>query len=123
MERPERSELAALSAVATTGVLGVLEAGALGFSGSGPAILHFRDADLKEFIDDTIPKLDDYKTQFGHYPSSLSEVTKKNLPYYLKDRGGYSSNGTQFAFYYEPPDSVISGLMLTDTHRRWMRAD
>lgn len=70
-----------------------------------------------------MPKLDAYKQRFGRYPSALSEVTGKDLPYYLEGRGRYSSDGTQFTFYYEPPDSVISGLILTDTHRRWMRAD
>lgn len=95
----------------------------LGFSGSGPTILRFRAADLTAFMDDTIPKLDAHKRQFGHYPSSLSEVTSSDLPYYLKGRGGYTSNGTGYTFYYEPPGSIISGMMRTDIHRRWVRAD
>ena len=95
----------------------------LGFASAGPAVFYLRESEVRSFVEDTLPKLDAHKKQFGQYPTNLAEVTKVSLPYHLRGRGRYTSDGTSFTFYYENADSIMSGLMLTDTHRRWSRAD
>jgi hypothetical protein len=95
----------------------------LGFAGGGVAMARYRESDVRRFVEQVLPLLDSHKMKHGAYPQSLEEVTDKRLPHYLKGPNHYTSNGATFTFYYEGANSVISGLMLTDSHRKWCRAD
>jgi hypothetical protein len=94
-----------------------------GFTGTGAAAFHYRESEVRGFVTQVLPLLDAHKKKTGSYPLHLEEVTDKRLPYYLKGSGRYTSDGTSFTFYYENPDSIMAGLMLTDSHRRWSIAD
>lgn len=95
----------------------------LGFTGGGAAVFQYRESEVKSFVTGVLPLLDAHKKKTGFYPRQLEEVTDKRLPYYLNKCGRYTSDGNTFTFYYENPDSMISGLMLTDSNRNWSRAD
>ncbi len=95
----------------------------LGFTGGGMAIFHYRESEVRRFVKQVLPLVDAHKKLAGTYPRNLEEVTDQSLPYYLRGRGRYTSDGTTFTFYYENPDSIMGGLMLTDSHRTWSRAD
>ena len=97
--------------------------GILGFTGGGASAFHYRESEMRSFVTQVLPLLDAHKEKSGSYPRNLEEVTDKRLPYYLKRSGRYTSDGATFTFYYENPDSMISGLMLSDSHRTWSRAD
>ncbi len=91
------------------------------------AIFRYRRYDVENFVEETIPLLDAYREEFGRYPSTLQEVTDRELPYYFQNRRPfdppYSSGASGFTFSYMPPDHMISGLMLTSSNRQWSRAD
>ena len=95
----------------------------LGFTGGGTAVFQYREAEVRRFVSEVLPLLDAHKQKSGSYPQNLREVTDKRLPYYLRGRGRYNSNGDTFSFYYENPDAIMVGLMLTDSHRAWRIAD
>jgi hypothetical protein len=95
----------------------------LGFTAAGAAAFHYRESEVRDFVKQVLPLLDEHKKQTGSYPLQLQEVTDKGLPYHFKESGRYTSDGTSFTFYYENADSIMSGLLLTDSHRRWSRAD
>jgi hypothetical protein len=100
-----------------------LAAAILGFMGGGAAMFHYRESEVRQFVEQVLPLLDAHKKKSGAYPRSLEEVTDKSLPHYMKGRDCYTSNGATFTFYYVSPDGMISGLMLTDSDRKWSRAD
>ena len=93
------------------------------FTGAGTAAFHYRESEVRNFVTQVLPLLDAHKKKTGSYPHQLQEVTDKRLPYHLKGSGRYTSDDTSFTFYYENADTIMSGLMLTDSHRRWSRAD
>ena len=93
------------------------------FYASGSYIFMRREAEVHSYVDAVLPLLDAYKTENGRYPERLDEVTGLQLPYYFKDKQAYSSKGGSFTFYYETPDSIMGGMMLTDKHRSWSIAD
>ncbi|MCP5531779.1 MAG: hypothetical protein H7A48_01250 [Akkermansiaceae bacterium] len=95
----------------------------LGFTGGGAAAFQYRESEVRTFVAQVVPLLDAHKKTTGSYPLHLDEVTDQRLPHYLKGSGRYTSDGDTFTFYYENPDSIMSGLMLTDSHRTWSRAD
>jgi hypothetical protein len=95
----------------------------LGFTGGGAAIFRYRESEVTRFVDQVLPLLDAHKRKSGVYPRSLREVTDKRLPRHMNEQGCYTSNGATFTFYYGSPDEMVSGLMLTDSDRRWIRAD
>lgn len=95
----------------------------LGFTGGGAAAFQYREFEVRGFVAQVLPLLDAHKKRTGSYPSHLEEVTDQRIPYYLKGSDRYTSDGTSFTIYYENADSIMSGLMLTDSHRRWSRAD
>ena len=95
----------------------------LGFTGGGAAMFHYRESEVRQFVEQVLPLLDAHKKKSGAYPRSLEEVTDKRLPHYMKGRDCYTSNGATFTFYYVSPDEMNSGLMLTDSDRKWSRAD
>jgi hypothetical protein len=95
----------------------------LGFTGGGAAMHRYRESEVRQFVDQVLPLLDAHKKKSGIYPRSLREVTDKRLPRYMDERDCYTSTGASFTFYYDSPDEMISGLMLTASDRRWSRAD
>lgn len=98
--------------------------GVMAFTFAGTALLKYRENDVRFFVRETLPLLDGYQAQHGRYPARLEEVTERKIPYYFRvRRGGYTSDGKTFSFYYESPDQMISGLMLSNHHRTWVRAD
>ena len=94
-----------------------------GFTGGGAAAFHYRESEMRGFVTQVLPLIDAHKQKTGLYPLKLQEVTDKKLPYHLRGSGRYTSDGTSFTFYYTNAGSIMSGLMLTDSHRRWSRAD
>jgi hypothetical protein len=94
-----------------------------GFTGGGAAAFHYRESEVTSFVTQVLPLIDAHKQKTGSYPLKIQEVTDQRLPYHLRGSGRYTSDGTSFTFYYENADSIMSGLMLTDAHRRWSRAD
>lgn len=95
----------------------------LGFTGGGVTAFQYRETEMRNFVTQVLPLLDAHKKKAGSFPGHIEEVTDLSLPYYLRSRGHYTSDGVTFTFYYENPDSIMSGLMLTDSHRTWSRAD
>jgi len=96
----------------------------LGFTLGGMAIFHYREAEVRSFVDEALPLLDTHKKEHGYFPKEIREVTDRNLPFHFRDfRRGYSSDGATFTFYYENLDSIMGGLMLTNSHRTWSVAD
>jgi hypothetical protein len=95
----------------------------LGFTGGGAAIFRYRESEVTQFVDQVLPLLDAHRKKSGVYPRSLREVTDKRLPRHMNEQGCYTSNGATFTFYYGNPDEMVSGLMLTDSDRRWIKAD
>lgn len=101
----------------------VLVLAVLSFWAAGAGIHSFRKAEVRRFVDRTLPLLDAHKAKTGVYPKRLDEVTSEPLPPYLRSRSGYSSDGSGFTFYSISPDDWISGQMFTDSHRFWQSAD
>ena len=97
---------------------------ALGFVLGGVAIFQCGEVEVRSFVDEVLPLLDEHKKEFGRFPKDIGEVTDRSLPYCFRDADrGYRSDGATFTFYYENPDSIMGGLMLTDSHRSWSVAD
>ena len=90
---------------------------------AGKGIFAYREHEVREFVTSTLPLLDDYRSTQGRYPKTLLEIGIEDQPYYFGGLRGYSSDGHSFTFYYEDPDSIMGGLMLTNRHREWQIAD
>jgi hypothetical protein len=120
LKHKERTEF--LNWFSSTGAVGVLAI--LGFTIGGVAIFHYRENEVRRFVEEMLPLLDAYKAENGQFPLELSALSTQRMPYYFrKAKCGYHSDGKDFRFYYENPDAIMGGVLLTHRHRTWSVAD
>lgn len=78
---------------------------------------------MRQFVDTTVPFLDEYYNKNGAYPTALSEVGISDVPSLLEESGGYSTTKNSFSFEYWDKSGMMDGYVFNSTDREWRYFD
>ena len=104
----------------TTSTISAVIGGGLILSfGTGSLIHHWEIRKVRQFVEATVPSLDDYHHKNGTYPSALAEMGISSVPKILRESGGYASTQNTFQFVYWDPAGMMDGYEFESSKREW----
>jgi hypothetical protein len=78
---------------------------------------------VRQFVNATVPILDEYHNKNGSYPTALSDLGISEVPSLLQDSGGYSTTGNSFSFEYWDMSGMMDGYVFSSSVREWRYFD
>jgi hypothetical protein len=91
--------------------------------GTGSLIHHWEIRKMRQFVEATVPFLDEYHHKNGTYPSALEELGISSIPKVLRESGGYSSTQNTFRFEYWDAAGMMDGYEYSSSTREWIYFD
>ena len=107
----------------TSTISAVIGVGLILSFGTGSLIHHWEIRKVRQFVDATVPFLDEYYAKKGAYPKSLAELGIPDVPSLLQDSGGYSKTGDSFSFEYWDESGMMDGYVFSSSDREWRYFD
>lgn len=90
---------------------------------SGLGIHHLKEHQIYAYVDDTVPLIDRFYSEKGHYPSTLEECGGASSPLLIGKSLSYSGRDQDFGFIYFDNQSIKGGLNYTSGSRKWVPWD
>jgi hypothetical protein len=103
----------------TTTISAVIGGGLILSFGTGSLIHHWEIRKVRQFVEATIPSLDNYHHKNGTYPSGLAELGISSVPKILRNSSGYSSTRDTFTFVYWDSAEMMGGYEFDSSKRKW----
>ena len=91
--------------------------------GTGSLINHWQMRKVRQFVEATVPALDQYYSTNGSYPTSLAEGGITSVPHLLQESSGYESTGRRFSFEYWDASGMMDGYIFSSSDREWRYFD
>jgi hypothetical protein len=91
--------------------------------GTGSLIHHWEIRKVRQFVEATVPSLDEYYHKNGTYPSALEELGISSVPRVLRESSGYSSTKNTFRFEYWDAAGMMDGYGFDSSTREWIYFD
>lgn len=107
----------------TSTITAIIGGGLILSFGTGSLFNHWKIQKVKQFVEATVPSLDEYYTKNGTFPSTLAEVGVSSVPSLLQESGGYTAAGNIFSFEYWDPSGMMDGYIFTSSDREWRYFD
>ena len=90
---------------------------------TGSLIHHWKIRKVRQFVEMTVPSLDEYHSKSGRYPSTLAEIGVSSIPQMLREPYGYSSTPDTFRFEYWDTSGIMDGYEFSSSKREWTYFD
>ena len=91
--------------------------------GTGSLIHHWEIRNVRQFVEATVPSLDEYYHKNDTYPSALEELGISSVPKLLRESSGYSSTQNTFIFEYWDAAGMMEGYIFDSSTRKWTYFD
>lgn len=83
-------------------------------------VVHAREISLvRAYVENIVPKLDEYKQQHGHYPKTLASLNQEFPPTLLAGPHSYVADSSSYRFYYRDSATLMGGYRYESTDRQW----
>jgi hypothetical protein len=90
----------------------------------GTAVLARDIANAKRYCESLIPKLEQYRSAHGIYPTDLSALRDRGVPpRLLRDEDYYHSNGLGYSFSFGDPGGMMNGFARDQQSANWEEWD
>lgn len=87
--------------------------------GTGTAIHYWEIREARDYVTKMVPKLDQYRKDYGQYPETLFNVGAPSPPDLLSHAHSYTTTFNSFRFEYWDAAGLMDGYYFDSTSRRW----
>jgi amino acid transporter len=107
----------------TSTILAVIGISLILSFGMGSSIHHLEIRKVRQFVEATVPLLDEFYKKKGVYPSALAEMGILSVPIILGYSSSSSSTSHTFRFEYLDTAGMMDGYEFNSSLRKWAYFD